>query len=301
MDANNISLFVFHDERIVRQWLYHGFILCKTERLAWLRNELASVRKKSDCPSFKRIHFSKLSSGSSGSTRTKTAAGWATLFVTKLFENIWFYLFGVNLNNVDYQFFGSADNGQKRDFRIYNRFFEMGLFSACRYFFDILTERIEITQIFSEERGLDANDPFLNYATYKINSKESNILVKSKCIQQVASELSREKLFPECVDIINLVDIIVGAMSEVLDFTTNKRGCKEVAEKLYGVCRRLSEDPYNKNSRYYKRYAMSFFPRTRQRKSQIINYGIRPPEDQFYQARRLLLYKRCLPGLEEFV
>ena len=141
----------------------------------------------------------------------------------------------------------------------------------------------------------------MTYAPHKINKRESNVIVKCKEIIQVASELSREKEHPECVNVVNFVDVITGAFSQAIDYTTNKRGCIEVAEKLFGVCRRLSENPYNKNSRYYKRYAMSFFPKTLHSKSQIISYGIKPPEDQFYPSRTLRLRQKCFPEFEEFI
>jgi hypothetical protein len=227
---------------------------------------------------------------------------WAELFVEKLYTNIWFYLSGTNLNNIDYQPFDSLTGGQGRESRIYNRFFEIALFAACRYFFDPATEDAEILQIFSEKRELEKSDPFATHAPYKINKRETNVVVKSRQIIQVAGTLSREKDYPEFVDTVNFVDVLLGGFSQIIDFTSGSRGCTEVAEKLFPVCRRLSENPYNKNSRYYKRYAMSFFPKVKQSRSNIISYGIKPPEDQFYSCRALRLYQpRCIPGFEKFV
>jgi len=118
---------------------------------------------------------------------------------------MWFYLFGVNLANIDYQFFGASADGQTRSYRIYNRFFEIGIFSACRYFFDTTNEVVEIQKIFSEERSLERDNPFLNYAVHKINQRESNILVKCREVIQIAGDLSREKDNPDCVDIENVL------------------------------------------------------------------------------------------------
>lgn len=206
------------------------------------------------------------------------------------------------MTNIDYNFFGPSTNGQLRDLRIYNRFFEIGLFSACRYFFDTVTEKVEILSMLSEKRSLEEDNPFLTYAPYKINKRESNVIVKCKQVIQVASELPKESDHPECVDVVNFVDVIMGAFSQIIDYTSKSRGCTEVADKLFPLCRRLSEDPYNKNSRYYKRCAMSFFPKTKLSKSQILSYGIRPPEEQFYSGRNLRLYQpKCIPGFEELV
>jgi hypothetical protein len=303
MVRNSIRLFIFHDERFIpKKWLYHGFVLCKPEHLFALHDELIKAKAEVGCAQNKRIHFSTLSSDSNGSSRTRTAVKWAELSVRKLYEYIWFYLFGVNLSNIDYQFFGPTTNGQIRDSRMYNRFFEIGLFSACRYFFNVIDDKVEIVKMFSEERSLETDNPFLNYAPDKINQRQSNIIVKCKQIIQVAGDFSREKDNPECVEIVNFVDVMMGAFSQSIDSTGKQRGCLEVARKLFPVCRRLCENPYNKNSRYYKRYAMSFFPKKAQSKSRIISYGIQPPEEQFYPGRPLRLYQRkCLPGFEELV
>jgi len=299
---NIVEVLAFHDERKIPNWLYHGFVLCEADKLSLLTDELLNAKRESECAVNKRIHFSELTSRSTGSSRAMTAVKWAKLFVNKLYQSVWFYFFGINLPNIDYQLFGPSSNGQDRDFRIYNRFFEMGLFSACRYFFDSKTEDVEILQVFSEKRDLEDDNPFPIHAPYKINKKESNVKVKSKQIVQVASSLRRETTHPECVHTLNLVDVLVGSFSQVLDYTTRKKGCTEVAEKVFPVCRRLSENPFNPHSRYYKRCAMSFFPKHSHSKPKIMSYGIKPPEDQFYWNRKVRLYQpQCIPGLEKFV
>ena len=296
-----IEILAFHDERVVPNWLYHGYILCDVSKFPLLRNELLNAKKKANCDPNKRIHFSELRSSSAGSSRTKTAVNWAELFVEKLYQDMWFYFFGINLRNIDYQFFGASSNGQERHFRIYNRFFEIGLFSACRFFFDPAIEDVEILQVFSEKRDLGETNPFLILAPYKINQRETNVVVKSKQIIQVDGNPLKEKDNPECCDIINLVDVLIGAISQALDYTSKSRACTEVSEKLISVCQRLSETPYNKNSRYYKRYSMSFFPKSRQSVSTIKNYGTKPPEDQFYSNRTIRLYQFCIPGFEKLI
>jgi len=298
---NVVALLAFHDERAVRSWLYHGFVLCEPSRFPALTEELINARKGAHCRLDVRIHFSQLRSSSAGSTQTATAVKWAELFVKRLYGSMWFYLFGTNLNNIDYRLFGSSSDGQSRYSKIYNRFFEIGLFAACRYFFDPAIEDVEILQIFSEKRELEKKDPFLTHAPYRINIRETNVAVKSREVIHVASTISREKDRPECVNMVNFVDVLVGGFSQVIDFTSASRGCTEVADKLYPVCRRLSENPFNRNSRYYKRYAMSFFPRIKQSKPEIVSYGARPPEEQFYSRRALRLYQpKCMPGFEKF-
>jgi hypothetical protein len=297
---NTVQLLAFHDERLIPNWLYHGFVLCEVGKFSLLRDKLIEAKNESRCSIDKRIRFSKLTSKSTGSTKTRTAAKWARMFVDELYQIMWFYFFGINLPNIDYELFGPSSDGHERDFRIYNRFFEIGLFSACRFFFDSETDDVEILQIFSEKRDLEEDNPFLIHAPYKINRRESNIKVKSKQVIQVASSLSRETRYREHVHVINFVDVLTGSFSQVIDYTTRKNGCTEVANKVFPVCRRLSDYPYNKNSRYYKRCAMSFFPKRSVSKSSMMGYSIRPPPDQFYWNRGLRLYQpQCIPGFEK--
>lgn len=293
---NIIELLAFHDERKIPNWLYHGFVLTKVGETSQLVSELLNTKNESLCSLDKRIHYSELRSTSTTSSRTRTAVQWAELFRKKLYRNIWFYLFGIDLTNINYKLF----QPQGRDFKIYNTFFELGLFSACRYFFDSTTDDIEILQVFSEKRNLGVSDPFLIHAPYRINRRETNVVVKNKQITQVASSLSREKIYPQYVYIINFVDVLIGSFSQVIDYTSRSKGCTEVAEKIFPICQRLVENPYNKNSRYYKRCALSFFPKKSILPSTIIRYGIKPPEEQFYPSRKLRLYQpECLSGFEK--
>lgn len=295
-----IKLLVFHDERMVPGWLYHSFVLCQPDFSALLKNELLNAKNQAGCSRHKRIHFSGLSSDSRRSSKTRTAVIWAQLLVNKLYKDVHFYFFGLNKRNLDYEFFGPSSDGRARDYRIFNTFFQMGLFSACRYFFDV-DEEVEILNIFSEERSLPTDDPFPIHAPYKINKRESNVLVKSQQVIQVAGDLSREKNYPEYVDILNFVDVIMGGFSQAIDCTGNAKGCIEVAERLFSLCQRLSESPYNVNSRYYKRCAMSFFPRYRQSKSKTIQHGVKPPEGLFYTKRTLRLHQHCFTGFQQLV
>ena len=97
---NLMELLAFHDERIVPNWLYHGFVLYEAIKLPSLRNELLNAKMMANCELNKRIHFSGLRSSSHGSSKTKTAVNWSELFVKKLYLDMWFYFFGINLRNI---------------------------------------------------------------------------------------------------------------------------------------------------------------------------------------------------------
>ena len=295
-----MKLLVFHDERFIKGWLYHAFLLTEPGYITHLQNQLSNAKSEAGCDSSKRIHFTDLRLSSKDNARTRTAVKWAKLLISEIYKSSYFYLFGANQRNLDYEFFGPASNGGARDYRIYNSFFQMGLFSACRYFFKE-EDRIEIVDIFSEERSRRADDPFLDDAPYKINRREANVYVGCKQVTLVAGDYSREHKYPEHVNILNFVDVIMGGFSQIIDCTSKAKGCIEVAEILFPLCQRLSENPYNVNSRYYKRCAMSFFPRYRQSRSETLKHGVLPPDNLFYHKRSLRLHQRCFDGFERFL
>lgn len=286
-----VELLAFHDERELEQekWLYHGFILCKVEECSMLINDLVDKKNQAKCPIEKRIHFSELTSKSTGSPSTKAAVKWAKLFRETWYIHMWFYLLGINKLNINYDAFGPKSDGRDRRFRIYNKFFEIGLFSACRWFFNSADTDVEIANIFSEERSLEKHNPFAIHAPSKINQKESNITVKTNHITQISSTPSKEKNYPDYVHILNLADILVGSFSEVFDYTSTQDGCVEVAGKLYDICDKLSKNRLNTNSRYYKRYCISFFPRRRLKLSEILQTETGQLNNQFYYKRPLCL------------
>ena len=280
---------------------YHGYLFCSEDSLDWLCHRLKQIRSDVGCEEDKRIHFKELRSGCSGSTRTKTAVGWAKFFVNDMYGKAWFNLLGINLQNVDYDFFGPPADGGARDYRIYNRFFEMGLYSACRFFFDQSTDLVEILDIFSEARSLTSSDPFLIHAADKIGRRRSNITMNCTKVTLVAGDIRKERDFPEYVDIINLVDVLIGGCSQVFDYSSrSKTGCEEVAKILVPICERFTTTPYNPKSRYFKKYSATFFPKKRITFTDIMRIGESPPPDQFYHCRQLMFCQHNqgrFPGL----
>ncbi|GAF83113.1 unnamed protein product, partial [marine sediment metagenome] len=268
---------------------YHGFILCGVDRCSVLINDLVDKKNETKCSIGDRIHFTELTSRSTGSPSTKTAVKWVKLFRDICYINMWFYLLGINLTNINFDAFGPKSDGRDRHFRIYNKFFEIGLFSACRWFFNSDTIDVEITNIFAEKRNLEKHNPFTFHTPYRINQRESNIAVKTKHIIQISSTPSKERNYSDYVHILNLADVLVGSFSEVLDYTSTQNGCIEVAEKLYSICDRLSKKPFNKRSRYYKKYAISFFPKYKLKLSEILESKTNQLNNQFYNERQLCL------------
>ena len=101
----------------------------------------------------------------------------------------------------------------------------------------------------------------------------------------VHSDHRREKDFPQCSHVIQYVDVLTGSNSQALGRTSQKPGKCAVATAMLPWTKRATTKPYNVNSRYHKRYALSFF--AKQRVSGWGDLG-QPPNDPFYCDRPLL-------------
>ena len=198
---------------------------------------------------------------------------------------------GIYLPNIDYQFFGGAgSSGKEREFRIYNRFFEMALYGALRYFFP-LSEEVAVSQVYSEKRDLPAQDPFEYHFPWKMGRRDTNVKVATGKVTLVDHSRMSDPEYAYLCYLVEYVDVIVGAISQALDFTTSgKDGCCEVAEIAYPVVERLTAKPFNPNSRYWKRYSISFFPKRKFTLADLLK-GKQPPSNQFFTLRRLKLYQ----------
>lgn len=274
---------VFHDERTVgKRWLYHGYLIVPVGLVHQMSRRLQGCRETALCPK-KRIHFAHLTAHSSTSTRTDTAARWARYYRDELYRFGFFSILGIDLRNIDWSRFGSpGDPRSQKEHRVYNRFFEMGLYGALRFFYPA-EHLVIVEEIFSERRDLEDSDPFVHYAPYRIGCRESNITVVTPKANLVAGDVARETAFPELVDCVQFVDIIIGAHSHNLDaIAHSKTGCDEVADIILPVTKRLTESPFNPNSRYWKRYSMSFFPKER---VDVSHFDIWPWMSLFYQGR----------------
>lgn len=259
----------FHDERQVGSWLYHGLIIVERRHWDSLDAALRRARERSGCG--RPVHFHELNSSSSGSRRTKLALAWVRGLDAELLPLIRFFLLGIDLTKSDRRFFGDESSTRKElATRRYNRFFEMALYVALRWFFSEYDD-VELESIYAEERSLPTDDPFLYHAPYKINLRDSNVRVTASQVTVVRAKDPSCGHAPAVVDALQLADVYVGALSLVLDASGNQRGCCEVADAVVPRVRKMSESPFNISSRAWKRVAMRFFPKESAR-AQIKTY-----------------------------
>jgi len=273
----------FHDERRQRkEWLYHGFLIVERGDGPELASMLEEHRRRAVCE--KAVHFVGLDGSSRRSSRTKLAVAWARALDRELLERVRFFLLGVDTRKIDRWLFGSDDGSRSEvETCIYNRFFEIGLFMALRWFFT-RHDKVELVKIFAEKRDLPVDDPFLSHAPYRIEQRDSNVVVRAPEVTMVPGK-AEDGEWPVWIrDSLQMTDVFVGAFAQVLDNPNRKAGCCEVAEAVLSQIRKTIENPFNVNSRAYKRLAVRFFP-DKSIDEQI--YEAERPYGRMYEQREL--------------
>lgn len=280
-----ITLNLYHDERrIPGQWFYHAFCFIPVENENKVLEALACHRRQSTWE--KEIHFKDLDD-----TRSENdlAIRWVNYFGSEGFNDFYFYLLGINLQQIEKQLWKS----DTRTHRIYNRFFQIGLYSAIKWFFlnsTVGCNSVVMNRIFSHERSREDKDEFHTKPIFETIEKSSDrgesISFNSYRIIEVNSDHEKEPNSPSASHLIQFIDIIMGTFSQIYDNTSKQQGKKLCADAMLrcGLPGKIAG--VNPNSRYYKKYALSFFPLAKISKKDLAEKTLQYfKAGQFYSER----------------
>lgn len=289
IEPKEIQCSVYHDEReIPNKWLYHGFLFIPVNFEKHLLDMLMKERKESTW--YSELHFADLKDTG---TMNDLAIRWTRLFAYSLYEKTFFYLLGVDYSKLAKDLW----DRKERDSKIYNRFFQIGLYGAIKWFFLNETagfQKVVIKDIFSDLKSRPPLDKFhsqpLTEIDFKAIIKVEPITFECLRITEVESNHKKETRYESESHIIQFVDLVLGGFSQVLDDTSKHQGKNEIAKML--VNNRLPEEimGYNQlhfKSVYYKKYAVSFFPKEKLSKDELVNKSIFAQKNQFYNERTL--------------
>jgi hypothetical protein len=289
---------VYHDERIVpNKWLYHGLLLVpKTNRDQFLEL-LINARTGIGCESV--MHFHGLDDTA---IDNQLAESWTGLFCNELSTLSYFYIIGV-----DYQKLARKLWPSHRVDKIYNRFFQIGLYSSLKWFFlnkHAGFSSVTVSTVFSHAKDRSPEDIFSTQAiediSFKSSMKRENIRFENSEIMEIETDHRVECSDAEERQIMQYVDLITGGFSQVFDYTSKHRGKCIVADTL---CH--NSLPFDIiypgrpkfHSPYYKRYAVAFFPRTKLSEAEILGSTISLARNQFYHYRDSKYLNRIQPSL----
>lgn len=285
-----VCMYAFHDERKVNEWLYHGFLFIPVEHFETTYNFLMGIRNNNNWQ--KPVHFKDLNK-----TRdmNNTARQWVEGLDQHgdLYRKIYYHFFGVDLNRIEKRLWKKDKN-----WKIYNRFFQIGLYSGLKWFFSD-SNPITIKRIYSDKKSRTYIDTFHTKLIFEIEVKSllknENIIFEINKIFEVDSDHRKERNFKEESHVIQFVDVIIGGISQVIDFTSLHIGKNLIAETLVNM--RLPERvmSYNINSRFYKLYSVSFFPKHKisldEFNKETLEIQVRK-KDQFYTKRPMKFVDR---------
>lgn len=289
---------IYHDEReIPNKWLYHGFLFIPCENETTLLDILDNARSITDWSS--PIHFHALRNTY---MENRLAELWILSFCNDLPQLCFFYLFGVDKMKLTKTLW----IGQTED-KIYNRFFQIGLYSAIKWFFLNETagyKQVTVNQIISHAKDRPEENRFktqpIEDIQFKSEIKRENIVFKHPIISEISDDHRIESGHSKRSHIIQFVDLIIGGFSQIFDYTSKHYGKCIIADKLC-TSNLPQEIIYPKSpkfaSYYYKKYAISFFPKAKASEKDILERNIAAIGDQFYNYRDLGYTTKYQPDL----
>ena len=258
------KLWAFVDERknIADEWYYFLVLLIPDEQATLVKSWLHSAREDFHSP----IKFAKLNSNGRG-RKVEIAKTWMQEVLRSARDDrndLYFSLTGLNLNRLDPKAFGGANcaHGQTLA-NIHNRFFRKSLSNAITDFWG--GAPILIRKVFHDSEGNLQNHQYFDWhAISKTMSDHSHITFESDNITFVLSDHRKEKHHENASHIIQLVDVLLGAITYCFHPSHSRnKGQEEVAMETVELVKRLSHAPRNPNSayNYYKKFKVGFFPK----------------------------------------
>lgn len=237
--------------------------------------------KKND----KEIHYRK----SQSADRYYIAKRWIEN-VNRDGINTFFYILGLNLDNLDYKCFGN-NCPTKRFEIIYNRFFRTALLKSVKSFF-YGYDNIIIDNIFHDIADISHHDYFPWHSIYRLEKDDSKISFNTKNIEFIDSD--HNKSGDERSHLIQYIDIIMGAIFNALHWESKNEKKENLALAIYPLLKRMMENPKNKNSSYnnYYRKIIDFFPSKKLYEDEEF-----PLDGTFYKKRELRIDRKSQPLL----
>lgn len=166
------------------------------------------------------------------------------------------------------------------------------MYGAIKWFFfgkEPKFEEVYVENVFSDRKLRKIEDRFhsqpIEDIKWKSLIKGENIFFRTLKIVDIESDHKKEKYYPEKSYFVQFVDLIMGTFSQIFDNTSGQKGKCLAASKClkFELPTRLMK--YNPNSRYYKKYAISFFPKKKLTKKEILEGDMRGKVNQFYNER----------------
>jgi hypothetical protein len=246
---------LFQDEAGCKEsnFFYHGFLLVNNKYGKMILQEIINAKGEKSRDSeitFKEIRKEDY--------RVRIATKWLELADKWLREGkIRFYVLGINKSNLK-NFWSNSWSFEKN---VYLRFFEIGINGLTSWFSKDpkLIKPLKITHIFYE------------YGNYNDERKNKIKWLKSlegyKHCEAIYSnpkkQRGKDNKLCDFSNLIQFTDILLGVTKySFIPINNEHIGKQKCIDKFVDIIERFNdkEKAYRTNSRYYKRYALQFFP-----------------------------------------
>jgi hypothetical protein len=280
-----IEIYIFADERkkVNNRWDYIATLIIPSNKISKAAEILKGHRQKIGYD--KEIKFSNINKKAKGE-KFELAKNWLSEIVRDGREKrgvFYFNILGIDREKLDFNCFGEDNTPKGKYANIYNRFFRTVFLSGVKSFFGG-HDSIIVKNIFHDTEGnLESHKYFNCHLIWKIEQTEENIHFDNNEIIFLNSDPSREHVYKEFSDFIQLIDVIVGSISYCLDYSNPKnRGQEKLAQIMLPLVDRLINKSSNRNSSYgyFNKYKLSFFPKGKMHSSDC------NLQDQIYTAGR---------------
>lgn len=263
--SKDVEISVYADERknINNRWNYMCLVFFPTKHINEIHDMLTTIRRSHDFDG--EMKFSTLNKKGIG-TKLEIAKKWLNLVIDNGVKNnnkIYFKIMGIDTHNLDFSAFGFGSNSHGKYANVYNRFFRTTLLGGLKFFFND-AEKIIVDSIYHDTEGnLETHDYFSWHSIFRINSDEKKVFFKNNQIKFIPSNPKDINADPVHTELIQFVDIILGAVTHCIDLSnSSNKGQNQAANNIIQLVERMMKKPRNKNSSYgyYKKYDICFFP-----------------------------------------
>ena len=143
---------------------------------------------------------------------------------------------------------------------VYAHFINIFISSLCIFPLYFIAKRI-----FSDKKAREGNDRFhtqpISEIRFKSSTRDEKIEFRHSKIVEVDSDHQQEAEYTQESHLIQFVDIVTGGISQVIDCSSKHEGKCLIADTLLKMGLPEKVMKINKNSRFYKIYSVSFFPK----------------------------------------
>lgn len=288
-------------------WDYIGILIVPTKNIKELAYELNSKR----CPNNDynlcenncifhsqnkvKVHYQEL-------TNTKNyqiADRWCDIINDNTINNKKFYthILGINITNIDKNYFKSNGLLTNVDNNIYNRFFRTAIKYAINNFF-VEYDEVIIDDIYHDCGNMDYHQYFKKQPLRKLKKEIKKLKINCSEIKTINTDNNN------CLEdhnlMLQLIDLYLGAVMNCLHYS-GKKNKEKIALKLFPVIERCINNPGNKNSKYYKINSISFFPKYKiEKDDEWIDIMIKRQEN-FYTNRELKIVNKNQLSIFDFI